>query len=273
MPRSLPIMLLVMVLMTPVARAQAPGPVGGSVQVPGAALVSDAEQRQAERAREDARRALDELAGQDTDTISLERAREGLRRGDEFMAARNYSAAVAMYGQTVAATRTAKTVRDRSEQVAKQAEAQVKVSFAALGSQPVAPNSKEEKARVLAFQKFQQGQQALASGQFGAARRLFLDAEGFLKRVLRQTPGAVADCSDARANLDRVLPNLRRVEVALANVQNELVQGLVAKSRSLLEDARRLLASNQCDESLRTSRLAENALKRAAEMALQARRE
>ncbi|MBI3890902.1 MAG: hypothetical protein HY303_05170, partial [Candidatus Wallbacteria bacterium] len=201
-----------------------------------------------------------------------ERAREALRRGDELMAVKNFPGAVALYGQTIASARAGKMARDRGEQQAKQAEVQFRSTFSALASQVPAANSREDKARTLAIQKFQQGEQALQARQFGTARRMFLDAEGFLKRVIRAAPGVTDDCDGARANLDRVQGFQRRAEQTMAESEFEVVKGLVVKSRSLLDDAKRLFDSNQCDESLRTSRLAENALKRAAEMALQSRR-
>jgi hypothetical protein len=163
-----------------------------------------------------------------------------------------------------------KLARPEDRLAAKAAEGNARVAITQLSrSLGVDLDSPAGKAGRVALMKFQEGDRAVTDGRYLDARRFYANAEAFARRAMRQGPDP---CDAARSNVERLRDLQRRLERATLRSQSDLPRALVARARDLIDDALRQIDAGQCAESLRTSRLAENALKRAGELALQSRR-
>ncbi len=163
-----------------------------------------------------------------------------------------------------------KLVRPEDRLTAKAAEGNARSAITQLSrSLGVDLDSPAGKAGRVALMKFQEGQRAVTDGRYLDARRFYANAEAFARRAMRQGPDP---CDAARSNVSRLRDLQRRLDMATLTSASDLARALTSRARDLLDDAWRQSEAGQCDDSLRTSRLAENALKRAGELALQVRR-
>ncbi len=228
--------------------------------------------QRASRARDNAQRSLNDLRAIGARTAEFDQAEDLFRRGDAAFRSSRFAESEALFTQVSGTANRGKRAMETSMKRANDARSRVSSQFGRYQRRVTnASSALQDRTIAVAIEQFRAAERALQEGKPAEATQLFRQAEQFLKRVDSPRPGVRDPCASARSNASRIKQLLRRTELLASRRQDGVVTGLLFRARTLLDDAARQHDAQACDESLRTGRLAENIIKRAAQMMLSTR--